>query len=39
MQEKDPLEQMINLVDNPEYAELLGKLRERTEEMYAEAVK
>ncbi|MGJ8641667.1 MAG: sulfatase-like hydrolase/transferase [Opitutaceae bacterium] len=35
--EKDPLEQN-NLVNNPEYAELLGKMRQRTEEMYQEAV-
>lgn len=36
--EKDPLEQN-NLVNNPEYAELLGNLRKRTDELYAEAVK
>ncbi|TWU43526.1 hypothetical protein Q31b_25670 [Novipirellula aureliae] len=35
--EKDPQEQN-NLVDNPEYAEVLGKLRKRTEELYLEAV-
>ncbi|MDP4643253.1 MAG: sulfatase-like hydrolase/transferase [Opitutales bacterium] len=35
--DNDPLEQN-NLVNNPEYAELLGKLRKRTEESYAEAV-
>ncbi len=35
--EKDPLEQH-NLAGNPEYAEVLKKLRQRTEELYAEAV-
>ncbi len=36
--EKDLLEQN-NLVNNPEYAEQLKKLRERTEELYSDAVK
>ncbi|TWU38833.1 Arylsulfatase [Novipirellula aureliae] len=35
--EKDPQEQN-NLVNNPEYAEPLKKLRKRTEELYSEAV-
>ncbi|MEP4930718.1 sulfatase-like hydrolase/transferase [Haloferula sp.] len=36
--QKDPQEQN-NLVNNPEFAEVLSKLRSRTEEMYSEAVK
>ncbi|MFC1763458.1 sulfatase-like hydrolase/transferase [Planctomycetota bacterium] len=35
--EKDPQE-LKNLVANPEYAEVLSKLRKRTEELYLEAV-
>ncbi|MDF7801976.1 sulfatase-like hydrolase/transferase [Pontiellaceae bacterium B1224] len=36
--EKDPQEQN-NLVNNPEYTEVLKKLRKRTEELYSDAVK
>ena len=36
--EKDPQEQN-NLVDNPAYAEILKKLRKRTEELYLNAVR
>ncbi len=37
MTEKDPLEQ-VNLARQPEFADILGKLRMQTEKLYKAAV-